>query len=121
VAGAEAGTSIGIGYVGESYIDFGPVGMFTPIFLLGLLYGVINRFFITRTRYKLLGSAFAVSILIFSAYEIETSNIKLVGGVIAAALVSIVIYKAFAGTIMRVLQKSPMPLNVRQRSLPPLR
>ena len=121
VAGAEAGTSIGIGYVGESYIDFGPVGMFSPIFLLGLLYGAINRFFITRTRYKLLGSAFAVSILIFSAYEIETSNIKLVGGVIAAALVSLVIYKVFAGTIMRALQKAPKPLEVRQRSVPSLR
>jgi hypothetical protein len=121
VAGSEAGTSIGIGYVGESYIDFGPAGMFIPIFLLGLLYGAINRFFITRVRYKLLGSAFAVSILIFSAYEIETSNIKLVGGVIAAALVSVVIYKAFARTIMGALQKAPMPSNVRQQSVPWLR
>src|SRR4029077_6417558 len=35
VAGSEQDTSIGIGYVGESYIDFGPIGMFIPIFLLG--------------------------------------------------------------------------------------
>jgi hypothetical protein len=116
VAGAEAGTSIGIGYVGESYIDFGPAGMFVPIFFLGLLYGVINRFFITRTRYKLLGSAFALSILIFNAYEIETSNIKLVGGVISAALVAIVIYKAFGRMLMASLQM-PAPLRVQSRSV----
>ncbi len=35
VAGLEQGTSISIGYMGESYIDLGPFGMFLPIFLLG--------------------------------------------------------------------------------------
>src|SRR5205823_12744106 len=115
VAGMEAGTSIGIGYVGESYVDYGPLGMFAPIFLLGALYGLINRFFVTRTRYKLLGSALAVSILVFNAYEIETSNIKLVGGVIAAALVAIVIYKVLAGSVMAYLQQSPA-LNIRKLS-----
>jgi hypothetical protein len=119
VAGSEAGTSIGIGYVGESYIDFGPFWMFTPIFLLGLLYGVIDRFFITRTRYKLLGSAFALSILIFNAYEIETSNIKLVGGVIAAALVAIVIYKIFGNSIVAYLRQWPTD-NMRRRSSSPV-
>jgi hypothetical protein len=119
VAGMEAGTSIGIGYVGESYVDYGPVGMFAPIFLLGTLYGLINRFFITRTRHKLLGSALAVSILVFNAYEIETSNIKLVGGVIAAALVAVVIYKVFGSSVMAYLQQSPSP-GVRKRSSAPL-
>lgn len=119
VAGAEADTSIGIGYVGESYIDFGPVWMFAPIFCLGILYGVINRFFITRTRYKLIGSAFAVSILVFNAYELEVSNIKLVGGVIAAALVGLVIYNAFGGALMAYLQQSPLPTVRRQPKVGP--
>jgi len=107
VSGMESGTSIGIGYIGESYIDFGPVWMFAPIFLLGLLYGLINRFFLTRTKYKLLGAALAVSVLIFTAYEIETSNIKLVGGVVSVALVSIVIYVACGRTIANFLKQSP--------------
>ena len=112
VAGSEQDTSIGIGYVGESYIDFGPVGMFIPIFLLGLLYGVINRFFITRTRYKLLGSALAVSVLVFNAYEIETSNIKLLGGVITALLAATVFYKALGGSVMAYLQGSAVGASV---------
>jgi hypothetical protein len=107
VAGTEAGTSIGIGYVGESYVDFGPVWMFVPIFLLGVLYGLINRFFITRTRYKLIGSAFAVSILVFNAYAIETSNIKLVGGVVGAAAVTTVIYTTFGRSLWNFLQQAP--------------
>lgn len=115
VSGMEQGTSIGIGYVGESYVDFGPVWMFAPIFFLGLLYGLIDRILITRTRYTLLGSALAVSILVFNAFAIETSNIKLVGGVVAAALVAAVIYKVFGGSVMAYLQRSPA-LSIRKSS-----
>ena len=107
VAGTETGTSIGIGYVGESYVDYGPVGMFAPIFLLGLFYGLINRFFITAAKYKLLGAAMAVSVLIFNAYAIETSNIKLVGGVVSVALVSVVIYNLCGRTIANFLKQTP--------------
>lgn len=96
VSGAEQGTSISIGYVGESYIDFGPVGMFAPILGLGIFYGLLYRMFALRTRYKFFGCSLAVSVLIFSAYEIEASNIKLVGGVAVAAIASAIVYK-FAG------------------------
>src|SRR6266850_3931002 len=86
VAGHEQGTSIGIGYMAESYIDFGPYLMVFPIFLLGVFFGLIFRFFIFSRKYRLLGMASAISILVFGAYNIETSNIKLVGGNATAAI-----------------------------------
>jgi hypothetical protein len=107
VAGMESGTSIGIGYVGESYVDYGPIWMFVPIFFLGLLYGLIYRFFIMRTRYKLIGASLAVSALVFNAYEIEVSNVKLVGGVMAAALIAGVFYNLFGATIAKFIQRLP--------------
>lgn len=103
VSGAEQGTSIGIGYVGESYIDFGPVGMFGPIFLLGCFYGAIYRFFALHSRYALLGNAVAAAILVFGAYTIETSNIKLVGTNVTAALVLGGFYLLLGGRIERWL------------------
>ena len=99
VSGVEQGTSIGIGYVGESYIDFGPVFMFVPVFLFGLFCGLIYRVFVVRARYKLLGAAIATSILIFGAYTIETSNIKLVGGNLMAVLVLGTLYLGFGGRL----------------------
>lgn len=87
VAGAEQGTSISLGYMAESYIDFGPVGMFIPIFLLGMFYGMIYRYFIGHYQLRLLGFAMATSILAFGAYMIETSNIKLVGGNVTSFIV----------------------------------
>src|SRR5204863_3861183 len=74
VAGPEEGTSIGIGYMAESYVDFGPVGMFVPILFLGMLYGLIYRFFVHRYPVKVVGFAMATSVLIFRAYNLETSN-----------------------------------------------
>ena len=87
VTSAEEGASIGIGYFGESYIDFGPVGMFAPILLLGIFFGLIYRLFISRAGSKIIGFAIAVSILLFNACEIETSNVKIVGGAVCVCLV----------------------------------
>ncbi len=87
VAGAEQGTSVSIGYMGESYIDFGRVGMFAPILLLGVFYGLIYRFFVDLQPVKVLGLAMATAILTFATYTIETSNIKLVGGNVMGLLV----------------------------------
>jgi hypothetical protein len=41
VAGDRQHTSIAFGYVGESYVDFGVPGMFVPIFLFGLVVGLV--------------------------------------------------------------------------------
>ena len=101
VAGAGEGTSIGIGYMAESYVDFGPVWMFAPILLLGLFYGLIYRFFVLRVRYKILGSAIASSILVFGAYTIETSNVKTVGGNVSVLLVMSCFYFLFARKLMQ--------------------
>jgi hypothetical protein len=103
VAGAESGTSIGIGYVGESYIDFGPIFMFVPIAILGFLYGLLYRAFVLKARWKLIGTASATSILVFGAYTIETSNIKIVGGNTAAVLFMTVLYLILGRTVTQWL------------------
>ncbi|HEU0038859.1 MAG TPA: hypothetical protein VFR76_06270, partial [Verrucomicrobiae bacterium] len=91
------------GYIAESYIDFGIVGMFAPVFLLGLFYGLIYRHFVDGQRYHVLGFAMATAILVFGAYSIETSNIKLVGGNLMS-LVVIGLFAKFGGeTFWRLL------------------
>ncbi len=86
VAGVKQGTSISIGYIGESYIDFGKWLMFAPIFVLGCLYAWIYRYFVYQDPNHLLGFAVATSILLFSAILIESSNIKIVGGVTTSVI-----------------------------------
>jgi hypothetical protein len=97
VAGADKGTSIGIGYMGESYIDFGPIGMFVPIFLLGVYSGWLYRWFVRRAANPLLGMAVATALLLFSAPLLETSNVKLVGG-FTAGFLELAVLQAIVGT-----------------------
>jgi hypothetical protein len=106
VAGVEQGTSIGIGYVAESYVDFGSVGMFVPIFLLGLFFGLVYRALVLHSRAKLICTGIATSILIFNAYAIETSNVKIFGGTVTACLVAGSIYLVFGKALRDSLERS---------------
>ena len=62
VAGSEEGTSISLGYVAESYIDFGAPLMMVPIFGLGLVLGGFYRKMLTLDRPRaLLGMSLATA------------------------------------------------------------
>jgi hypothetical protein len=90
VAGAAQGASVSIGYVGESYIDFGVPLMFLPVFGLGYFWGWLYQFLTRTGAYPLLGMAAATTLLLNSAIYFESSNLKLVGGATSAALVYVV-------------------------------
>lgn len=111
VAGADQGTSIGIGYMGESYIDFGPIGMFAPILFLGLFYGFIYRFFVYHHPVKVLGFAMATAILIFGAYTIETSNVKLIGGNLMGLIVMGLFAKVAGAWLWRQITSQPVRIG----------
>ena len=88
VAGADQGTSISIGYMGESYIDFGAVLMMLPILGLGWFFGRIYRWLVTTGPSRgLLGMGLA-SAALFTAALLESSITKVFGGLMAALLVA---------------------------------
>ena len=86
VADAEQGTSVSIGYAGESYIDFGPVLMFVPILLLGMFWGWGYRWLSNCSPEGPLGVAAGVVFVMSGALLFESSNIKLLGGGVTALI-----------------------------------
>ena len=48
LASDAGGTSISMGYVTESYIDFGVPGMFLPVLIVGFVWGAMYRFMMSR-------------------------------------------------------------------------
>ncbi len=86
VTGADEGTSIGIGFVGESYIDFGPWGMFLPILSWGAFVGLCYHWLRKHAPRALLGMAMGTALVLQNAMLIETSNIKMFGGMIVGFL-----------------------------------
>jgi hypothetical protein len=91
LAGNSEGTSISLGYVAESYIDFGPLGMFPALFVIGLLFGRIYRGLLHWSASRgLLGMALATGILTGAA-ALETSFTKAFGGIAVALLVAVLL------------------------------
>ena len=111
VAGAEQGTSISIGYVGESYIDFGVPMMFVPILALGYFWGWLYRSLANFGKIPLLGLAAAATILLNVSIAFESSNLKIVGGAVSTSLVYLVFLYSFGGIAWQWLTGKSQKLN----------
>lgn len=107
VAGAEQKTSIGIGYFAESYVDFGPRLMFLPLFLMGLLQGLIYRYFISRDRIGLFRYALLTACLLFSGASVETNSTKLLGGLMTNFIVLALFAKFFGRRFLTWVSQKP--------------
>jgi hypothetical protein len=106
-------TEIPMGYMAESYVDFGPIGMFLPIFLLGGLFGLQYRYIITRTRYLMFAFG-AAPVVLMSASQFETSAVKMLGG----SLMSFGMFVIAFHLIVPYLPCSVRSLLGARRSLP---
>jgi hypothetical protein len=88
LAGSSEGVSISLGYIAETYIDFGSYGMFAALFAIGLFYGAIYRVLSRWRRTQgLLGMAVVTTVLA-NVGALENSFTKVFGGVIVSLVVA---------------------------------
>jgi hypothetical protein len=100
------GTSVSIGYVGESYIDFGPVLMFLPVIAVGCFWGSGYRWLASRKAPPLLRVSTAIVFVMGGATLFEMSNINLIGGGLTNLIVSTALLKFGARPAWRLLTSS---------------
>jgi len=93
-------TNVPLGYMTESYIDFGPVYMFVPLFIVGLCWGLIYRYFMNTNNEVLLSYGIAVAVLIH-ANQLEISLAKMLGGILAGFLVMAIVKKFLVPALHR--------------------
>ena len=86
------GTSVSMGYMTESYIDFGPIWMYFPVFVIGALWGGMYRYFITSGRSIILNYGTAVAVLI-NANQFEMHSTKLIGSMVMSFIVMALLLK----------------------------
>lgn len=104
IIGGDSGTSISLGYVGESYVDFGPVFMMIPLFLWGALVGYVFRTF-TRNRSQLLVGYGSVSVIVLmNASVLELSNAKMIAGLVLSWVVMYLAQKYGSASFMHYLR-----------------
>jgi hypothetical protein len=102
MASGAQGTSISLGYVGESYVDFGFAGMWLPVFLMGVLQGTIYAFFVRRTRLRVVGYGFAIATLL-PGMLFETTAVKYLGGTLYFLIAFALVAHLFAPRVVRWL------------------
>jgi len=94
----------------ESYIDFGPMGMLVPIFLLGVLYGLQYRYVITRTRHLMFAFG-ALPVVLKTASEYGLTVVKVLGSSITTFGVFLVAFFLIAPYLYRIIQN---PLSIKR-------
>jgi len=88
LASGGEGTSISIGYVGDSYIDFGIAGALAIPFMLGVLYALIARHILAASHEGDIAVGIAVLAVVLSpVQQFEIGSIKLFPGVLWAWIV----------------------------------
>lgn len=103
VATGQMGTSISLGYIAESYIDFGPFGMVLPLSIFGFLLGRGYSILAGSKECNPVIIGCTVALIAINASTLEMSNLKMVG---ALTMGFIVVYavKIWAGdTLVRLL------------------
>ncbi len=101
VAGAESGTSVGLGYMAQFYIDFGPVVMFVALFAMGIYIG--SGFALLKhvapSRQFYFGAAIVVAVRQLMTYEGELA--KTVGGITMNIAVFAAVFLVAGSTLHR--------------------
>lgn len=93
MSGGYENTSVSLGYVAESYIDFGVSGMMACLFMFGYVLGQVYRTLLSwRATKGLLGMALATGVL-FGMSVLESSITKTLGGFGASLLAAWLIGK----------------------------
>lgn len=111
VADASQGTSIGIGYIGESYVDFGVPLMFVPILLFGGLVGWCYGKIVQLAPAHLLGIALGSTMIIRSTVDVASSNAKMLGAILSTFLIYYVLLKLVGDRLWAWLSwPAPKPL-----------
>jgi hypothetical protein len=95
-------TNVPLGYMAESYIDFGPVVMFLPILLIGLGWGFMYRYFLNAGSHKLFGYGIAVAVLV-SANQLEITTTKLLGGMLVGFVVMALVQRLLVPSMHKAL------------------
>ncbi|SER31340.1 hypothetical protein [Pedobacter rhizosphaerae] len=103
-AGNEQGTSISMGYVAETYVDFGFPMMLLPLFLFGLLIGFMFKYIINHSYNDIWGICLVIP-LFFQISTFEFALDKIVGSLITFFIIYLLINKFLAKRIDQYIRQ----------------
>ena len=99
-SGRKRGVSISLGYFADGYIDFGYVGMFIPLLILGFIYGSTYYYFIRKSSNNFIFNYAVVGALYMGFMSFESDNIYVVGRLYVSLMVFFILRLFFFPKLM---------------------
>ena len=78
-SGVKRGVSVSLGYFADGYIDFGYVGMFIPLLILGFIYGGSYFYFVKNSSSNFIFNYAVVGAIYMELFSFESDNIYVAG------------------------------------------
>ena len=111
VSTGQEGTSISLGYIAETYIDFGPMYMLPPLLLLGFCIGWGYKFLTSGANRNPLIIGSAAALIVDNASVLEQSNIKMTGGLVLGFIVLLIVRRWVGLGLVRAIARPAVVPN----------
>lgn len=102
-AGREQGTAFSLGYFADCYIDFGILGMFIPLLLIGLLFGYSYFYFLRNASSNYIFNYAIVCALFMRFFALEMDSIFFIGSLITDIATYFILGKFFFPWVYRMI------------------
>jgi hypothetical protein len=105
--GYKTGSSFSLGYFADCYIDFGFIGMFFPLALIGLFVSFIYRSFLKLNKVNILFRFALVNVCLYEFTAFEADGLFFVGRLLLMFLVYWTLARYLSGPLEKWLYKHP--------------
>jgi hypothetical protein len=105
-AGQKKGASFSLGYFADSYIDFGYVGMFVPLAIIGLALAGIYRLFMGLGKINMLFRYAIINVVFYEFCVFEADGLFLFGRLVLLTLVYYIMARTLFPRVQAWLYKN---------------
>ena len=112
-AGAGQGVSVSLGYFADGYVDFGYIGMFIPLLVIGFIYGASYFYFVKNSSNNFIFNYAVVAAMFMEFLALEMDSTYLAGRLFATLLTFFGLKILFFPWLIEHLQQPKMDPNPR--------
>jgi hypothetical protein len=109
--GVRRGTSVSLGYFADGYVDFGYIGMFIPLLILGFIYGKSYFYFIKKSSNNYVFNFSIVAAVYMELFAFESDGIFMTGRLYVNLLVFFLLSKFFFSRLINYITEPIIPLE----------
>ena len=106
-AGLKRGVSVSLGYFADGYIDFGYIGMFIPLLILGFIYGSTYFYFVRNSSNNFIFNYAVVGAIYMELFAFESDNIFVAGRLYVNLVVFFLLKKFLFSKLINYLKIFP--------------